>query len=274
MTDSTKVLLSIFTIVSTNILGHYFPPISIILSPVTIGLVTRLLITINFKLTYRILLISLTIMLNDISIKTYAGGTHDSEGAGFINLFLIIGLIISVIIIIEKTILNKPYKFNSKITLIIFFPTIMFFYLQYFSDYGLTYPKPMNSTKEEALSDNTFISDLIFSQNQIFYNDDSIQLTTGWTEKERLINHKFLLRKSRDTENINYKIKIKHNFKQYVNSAYYKVNSDDIIGATPIDSVLEFRANKSDLITLTIFKIKSDHSNKDTIIGRVNIKRI
>jgi hypothetical protein len=272
MTNSSKIILALLLIVLTNILGHYFPPTSIMLSPLTIGLLTGLLIYTDLKIGYRILLITLAIIFNDICIKNFAGGTHDLEGAGFINAFLIIGLIISTIIILFKTVAHKNTNAVLKIMLTLMMPLTMFLYIQYFGLYGLSYSKSMSLTKQNAIENKTFLSDLNFSETEIIYETDSIHLISGWTEKENILNHNSLISKTEETGNINYKIKIKHNFKPYDFSIYYKVNSDDVNGASPVDSVLEFTEDKSDNVTLTIFKLRNGSVNNDTIIRRVKIK--
>ena len=273
MTNSIKIILALLIIFLTNILGHYFPPTSIILSPLTIGGLTGLLIFTDLKLGYRVLLIIFTIILNDISIKKFAGGTHDLEGAGFINIFLIIGLVISTILIVVKTVTLKNTNGVIKIILILLMPVTMFLYLQYFGLYGLSFSKPMSLTKQNALENKTYLSDLSFSKTEIIYNTDSIHIISGWSEKELALNHKSLIRKTEETGNINYKIKIKNNFAPNDISIYYQVNSDDVNSASPVDSVLEFTENKSDNIILTIFKLRNGSVNNDTIISKVTIRR-
>jgi hypothetical protein len=130
----------------------------------------------------------------------------------------------------------------------------------------------MSLTKKEAIENKTFISDLDFSDREIIYDKDSIRIISGWAEKELMLNHKSLLRKTEETGNINYRMKIKHNFELYDFPIYYRVNSDDVSCANPIDSVLNFTANKSDNIILTIFKLKNGSVNNDTIIRRITIK--
>ena len=272
MTDSIKIILVLLIIVLITILGHYFPPTSLILSPFTIGILTSLLISTDFKAGYRILLITLAIILNDIFIKRFAGGRNDLEGAAFINAFLFIGLIISTVIILIKTAVLKNTNTVIKILLILMMPAIMVLYMSYFELYGLSYSKSMFPTKQEAIANNTFISNLGFSDRKIISEKDSIRIISGWREKELMVNHNSLLSKTEETGNINYKIKIKHNFKRYNFSIYYKVNSDDVSGASQVDSVLNFTANKSDNITLTIFKLRNGSINNYTIISKVIIK--
>lgn len=272
MINSFKIILAVLIIVITNMLGHYFPPTSITLTPITVILLTSLLMFTDLKIGYRILCTTLAIIMNDICIKKFAGGTHDLEGADFINAFLMIGLIISTTIILIKTLIIKNINAVSKIMLVLMMPAIMFFYMQYFGRYGLSYAKAMSQTKQHAIENKTFISDLDFSETEITYGTDSIRIISGWAEKELINNHHSLLSKTEETGYINYKIKIKHNFKPDDFSIYYQINSDDINGARPLDSVVEFTTNKSDNITLTIFKLLNGAVNNDTIISRVMLK--
>ena len=272
MTNTIKIILAFLLIVLTNFLGHYFPPTSIMLSPLTIGLLTGLLLFTDLKMGYRILLVIVAIVFNDISIKKYAGGISDLEGAGFINAFLFIGLIISTVIILFKTVGLKNTNAMIKILLIVMMPVTLFLYIPYFAFYGLSYAKSMSLTKQHAIANKTFLSDLNFSETEIMYGTDSIHIISGWTEKELILNHKSLISKTEETGNINYKIKIKHNFKPYEFSIYYKVNSDNINGANPVDTVLKFTEDKSVNVTLTIFKLRNGSVNNDTIISRVTIK--
>lgn len=274
MTNSNKIILVLIIIVVTNILGHLFPPTSIMLSPFTIGLLTGLFISTDFKIEYRILGITLAIAVNDICIKKFSGGIHDLEGAGFTNAFLIIGLVISTIIILIKIIVLKNTSAVIKVMLILMMPATMFFYIQYFGFYGLSYSKSMSLSKQNAIENKSFLFDLYFSEREITYGKDSIRIISGWTEKEFIMNHNSLVKKIEETENINYKIKIKHNINPYNSSIYYKINSDNVNGAKPVDSVLNFTTNKSDSITLTIFKLRNGSVNNDTIISKVAIKPI
>lgn len=272
MKDSIKIIVVLLIIVFTNILGHYFAPTSIMLSPFTIGVLTILLLFLNIKMGYRILSIILAIIINDMSIKTFAGGTHDLEGAGWINGSLIIGLIISTIVIITKTVSLQNTDSFVKVTLILIMPITMYLYIQYFGLYGLSYSKSVSETKQVAIKNKTFLTDLNFSDTEIVYGSDSIHFISGWIEKKFNINHKSLIRETKETEYVNYLITIKHNLKPSDLSIWYKINSDDVNGSSLLDSLLQFETHKSDSVMLTIFKLKNGSVQNSTIIGRVMVE--
>jgi len=273
MNNTFKIIIVLSLVALTNIIGHYFPPSSILFSPFTIGLLAGLLMTTNFKVNFRILLLTIFIILNDILIKKFAGGTHDFEGAGFINMFLIIGVTLSTVIISLVISDLKDKSVLRKIILVSLMPIAMFFYLHYFDLYGLSYHKSMSLTKEDAINNNTFLHNLKFSERKIYYEKDSIYILSGWTEKEIILDHSSLIRESQETKNINYKLKIKHNLTPLTNSLYYKINSDDVNGSSPVDSVLEFKADRDESIILSIFKLRNGSVNDDTIVGKIIIKQ-
>lgn len=271
MTNTIRITLALFLVILTNILGHFFPPTSIMLSPLTIGSLTGLLLYTDFKVGYRVLCITFAIIFNDMCIRSYAGGVYDLEGAGFINMFLVIGLIISTVIITGKAVFLESTSVISKIGIILIMPSAMSLYILYFGFYGLSYRQPMSLTKESAVTNNTFLSELYFSKRDIVYDKDSLQIISGWTEKEIMINHNSLIRKTEESGSINYRIELRDNLKRNDFSVYYKVNSDDINGASPVDSVLRFSA-KTDSISLTFFKLIRDSVTKDSLIGKVTVK--
>ncbi|MBK7129883.1 MAG: hypothetical protein IPM74_04730 [Crocinitomicaceae bacterium] len=192
LNDNYKILLALCLIILSNILGHKFPPSSIALSPITMGLLTGILATTKLKWIYRILLIMFSIALHDLFIKTYSGGKYDAEGAGFIQFFFIIGLIISFLIICIKTLLDRGLKALHKVGLILLLSAVMILYALYFGSYGLTFTLPMSATKQEAIEKNTFLSELDFSPREIVYKEDSIQFISGWAEQEVIVNHQKL----------------------------------------------------------------------------------
>ena len=101
MTDNNLYLISLGIVVSNIILGHLFAPIGIILVPVVISIVSLLLVILNknMSLIRLTLLILSLIILNDLGLLFFAGGTLDKVGLSLHNLFLLISYILSFIVI-------------------------------------------------------------------------------------------------------------------------------------------------------------------------------
>lgn len=242
------------------------------MTPIVIGFITFLFLSLNLKLIYRIIFIALAIIINDILIKLFAGGTHDSEGEGWITLFLILGLIISTIIAIIKISIDRKHKLTHKIIFITLLPTLVGIYLSYFNLFGLSYYEQGNDSKDNSLKNKTFIKDLVFSHNTIIYENDSLNILYGWMEKQRKMTPNNILEKNEETANLNYTIKISHNLKPYNFSVYYKVNSEDVNGASPVDSIIQFSASKLDSnIYISFFKLRESITN-DTLIKKIQIR--
>ncbi len=117
-----------------NIMGHYFPPFSLfttfIYMSVIVGAVNYNLYEINFKLT--VLYNFSLLLLNDIFIRKFAGGTHDSVGMAVCWLMFQIGFVISTIIMIalslKKNIKNENVHFSNFNVVVIGAILIQIFY--------------------------------------------------------------------------------------------------------------------------------------------------
>lgn len=271
MNDYQKILLSIGFIILSNVLGHFFPPSSIFLTPIVVGISTFLLATSCFNLALRILLIILALITNDILIKIFAGGIHDSQGAGWINLFFIIGIAISTILTIGILLTTQKGKISQIIMTPLLIPLTLSIYLSYFSFLGLSYAENSNLSEEVSMKKGMFISKLDFSDNTISFNNDTIEIINGWSEKQKFINHKGLIKKFETETDVNYTVRLNGNKNPNDMEIYYQVNSRDINGSTLLDSVITFQAPRTDTsLVLTFFAISGSIS-KASIIKEIKI---
>jgi len=95
------ITIGVLLLLTSNYLGHVYPPFSIMWTPVLIGVFTGLVLFItDFRLVVKFGLIVGLIISNDVLIKFFAGGTHDWEGVSWISLSCIFGLFISFILIL------------------------------------------------------------------------------------------------------------------------------------------------------------------------------
>ena len=130
----------------SNMIGHFAPPFSILATPF---LLTFIITEINYKLFQ--LNFHLTVLysfglllLNDILIRLYAGGTHDSVGKAWILLFSGIALLIAFITMLIysfTTLRNNKSNFSARTvftniaTVILLTIFVSSFYYLYLADF-------------------------------------------------------------------------------------------------------------------------------------------
>ena len=93
------VVFGLTIIFISNVVGHFAAPFSIFVTPIilpfVIGAVNFSLYKVNYYLT--VLYGFGLLLLNDILIRLYAGGTNDDAGKAWIMLFFIIAFCICVL---------------------------------------------------------------------------------------------------------------------------------------------------------------------------------
>ena len=123
--------LATLTVILNGLIGHFFAPMGIMLTPIAMTITTLFVCigTSNIKLYWISILTFLFIALNDILIKLYAGGSHDKEGSGFILSFLVIGLVPTLIILLIKIFGYKDEKKALKTKVFILFIVLLVIHL-------------------------------------------------------------------------------------------------------------------------------------------------
>ena len=121
------------------LLGHFFAPTGIMLTPIALAISTAVIVfgSDNLRPTVLTLIISGLIILHDTGLKLYAGGIHDSEGLGWLHLMLFIGLIPAYILTIAGIFRNKEVQLTEKVIALLIFPLIIAGHLYLFNDLGL-----------------------------------------------------------------------------------------------------------------------------------------
>jgi hypothetical protein len=139
MNNITALGLALLTVIVNGLIGHFFAPNGIILTPVVLTITTYLVCfkTKNIKILLISILTFLFVALNDISIKLYSGGGHDNEGLGWVHLLLFVGLVPTFGILLTSIFKRKDEKLTSKIISIILFVGLIVGHLQLFSSLGL-----------------------------------------------------------------------------------------------------------------------------------------
>ncbi len=253
------VLASYISILIFNYLGHVVAPFSILLTPILIGFLTWIIVDkCSFHLIIKTLILASLIILNDILIRLIAGGNHDSEGNGWIILFMFFGILICGLSLLIIGIIRKQIK----VTLIsLVLPIlIVYIYLDNFSTLGLIWEKPTCKDIKESKIDNRYITDLHFNDNRLVYKSDSVNIQ-GWIEKKILIDNSGFSKKIIDTKKYNGIIKMNgcYNDSTPFNRIYYKIDNPDINGASPIEKTVTFGVNNlNDTIKIYFFKDLDD----------------
>jgi hypothetical protein len=271
MSNLKSIAISISLIIVNAVIGYNLPPGSILFTPLVIGIISFILGRTGLKTYYIILLILIALFSNDVLIKLTAGGGHDFEGAGVINLFFIVGVVISTII--TFTILIKQQR---KVIPVLFFcisiPAISFLYLCYFDFLGLVGYQNTSKSKEIAIKNKVFLNNIKFADNLINYKADTVKIIDGWAEKQVIVDHQQLIKKYDDTSTINYTFKLKSNTSFDSLKMYYKVNDTDVNGSNAIDSIIAFNCLKSaPKVTVYFFKLGNTFKN-NRMIGTKVIK--
>jgi hypothetical protein len=271
MSNFIKILIAAFLILISNILGYFYAPSSIFITPIIIGIITLIFLSLGFKLIYNIFLIGLAIIVNDILIKKISEGSYDIEGAGWINVFSILGLVTAVIITIFKLTFEKKRRLILEILITALLPVFILCYVYYFNFWGLAYSKQASETKSDSIKSGVFLSDLFFSDTVINYKNDTIKILYGWCEDQRRVNHKSIIRRIEKTGRTNYIIRIKHSLDAH--NLLYTVNSEDINGSLPLDSIIKFNTSENiSHIYISIFKHEGPISN-DTLLKKIKIEK-
>ncbi len=133
------VLVSIAVVIVNILIGHFFAPNGIMLTPIVLIIVSILVGIIDSKLKSigKSAIIAGLIGLHDIGIKLFSGGRHDLEGLGWVHLMLFIGLVPAFGILIGGIIKTKEDSAKNKWIAIIAFPIIIWIHHLLFERLGL-----------------------------------------------------------------------------------------------------------------------------------------
>lgn len=247
------LITSLVALILSNYLGNISPPTSILFTPILIaGIAVLIFYKSNFPFFIKVLFITFFIISNDLLVRTYAGGTADSEGNGWIILFMFLGIFLALILTVFFGITN-----GKKIELLIVLPVsgfLTFFYFSHFSDYGLVWIQPSCTEIENSKNEKLFVSDLKYSDSIIIAKQDKYLIKKGWIEKEIKIDNRGLKKKKIETGIFNVVIIIKGEFDKYGDSqnVNYKWISITPDYGRPLRNVISFNV-QSQVDTIPIY---------------------
>lgn len=131
--------LASLTVIINGLIGHFFPPNGIMLTPIVLIITSTLICfgTKNIRAIFISILTFLFVALNDIFIKLYSGGAHDNEGLAWVHLLLFIGLIPTFGILMTAFFKLKDERLRNKILAIVLFIGLTVIHLKLFNNLGL-----------------------------------------------------------------------------------------------------------------------------------------
>ena len=138
MNNKIAIILAGLIVVLNAGIGHFFPPMGILLTPFVLTITTALVCfgTINIKVSFLGILTYLFVAGTDILIKLYSGDSHDNEGQGWIHYLFFIALIPTLGILLGTIFTRKDEPIRNKILATVLFVGLVILHLQLFGDLG------------------------------------------------------------------------------------------------------------------------------------------
>tara|TARA_B100000809_G_C14993922_1_gene479001 strand:- start:132 stop:962 length:831 start_codon:yes stop_codon:yes gene_type:complete len=255
--------ISILLTLISNYLGYTNAPFSISATPILIPIIASLLFFISdIKVIPKFLSFIFFIILNDLLIKNFAGGTHDSEGQGWISAFLTIGLFLSLIPILiyffTKEESKKKFILSALISTI-----IIYIFMLFSSSFGRTWNIESTYDLKKSKEKGLYLSNAVLSDSVIIYQNDTFNIDLAWIEAQEKSVHNSIFREKIISNNHIFILKLSGPFResQYDNPIMYKINDSISRGATHISPLMTVGFNRStDQLDLAFY-----HTNWDLI---------
>jgi hypothetical protein len=145
MKNILTLTIALILVLINGTIGHYYPPKGIDFTVILIPIITLIIcfVSENLNSILKSLSIAFLVIINDILIKLYSGGTQDLEGLEWIHFFMYCGIIIGLIILSANVLKNKKENLFVKILSLIAFPFLVYIYLHFFYQLGLGRNYPM-----------------------------------------------------------------------------------------------------------------------------------
>lgn len=134
-------------IVMTNVLiAHFFAGIGLFLIPVVVITISSIILFYSSDVNILLygLLIYLFAGINDVGVKLYGSGIHDSEGQGWITMMLFLGLVPSVILFLVKLNQEAHIKFIKRLLSFWLFLLLIISHLYFLGNLGIGRSYPLN----------------------------------------------------------------------------------------------------------------------------------
>jgi hypothetical protein len=271
MKNKGSLVVCSILVVILNILGNRFPPASIMLTPVLIAIATVIIISFtDFQPRIKLLSLLLILIMNDLLIDIFAGGSHDLEGIGWISLFFLIGLFISFFASVFCFSLILRIKIKRYVGYLLLYIFLALVYKELFATFNYTEISKPSPTVEVAKNTGIFVADLHFSANVICLPRDTVTIESGWVEKVQENTDYVLFKKTRMLAGFNYVCRINKPFNTKLpRSAYYRWKSQ-IYGSGFKDNQIVFEDRFDSITRVDSLTISTEEFQK--IEGRQSIE--
>jgi len=247
MKNISIISIGIILLLLSNYFGHVYPPFSINFTPILIGLFTGLILFLsNFNLIGKFGFIIGMIISNDILIKLFAGGQHDWEGAGWVSIFLFLGLIISLLLIVIYGFTEQKKRKKEHFYYLLVSSIILWGYLFLFDSLGMIWVNNQSENIVTSKSKGLFISNIRISDRIIKYGKDTFIIKSGWIEHQTKSNHMGIFKKTEktDMQYCTFLIKGKFEHLNYDRNIYYEMKTPNSSGYQQLDSVITLILDK------------------------------
>lgn len=139
MHNKLILILAAAFVLLNGLIGHFFAPAGMYLTPVIITITSCLVIFAlkNTSLIVKSIGVYFFIGFNDIFIKLYAGGNHDMAGQGWILFYALIGIAITTLFLLINLLITKNEKNSNRITSLILFFILLVIHYFLFANLGI-----------------------------------------------------------------------------------------------------------------------------------------
>lgn len=133
------LIAALLLILLNLIVSHFLAPIGLLISPIVVLFAVCLISFTKDKLNpiFQALITYMLLALDDIGLKIFAGGIHDAEGQGVINLMLCIGVVICFFILLISVFKNNTLSATKTWVAIILFLILAGLHIKFFGWLGL-----------------------------------------------------------------------------------------------------------------------------------------
>ncbi|MFT3886396.1 MAG: hypothetical protein QM724_13495 [Flavobacteriales bacterium] len=139
MTQKKAIILGSSLVLLNGLVGHFFAPLGLFLTPVIIpafAVLVMLTSRPSFTPITGCAFVFALFALNDVLIKLYSGGSHDGEGAGWVSMMAMLGMIPAIILLIVWLVNTPSSKPLVKIAALILFVCLTWAYMSLTKDLG------------------------------------------------------------------------------------------------------------------------------------------